>query len=340
MEAAFSTSPMNVLQELRWTGVAPDLIEKSRQGDVNIQSFHEFLKHGKKLSAGAKQGVLLAPTGPYRSVISAIATQTGLLPWWDAYPALGLPLDPTYTEAFVDRLAAEGREIFLLVPRGFRGDVHKGSFTLNDFDEILRKFDKLRGHVHFVLGFENTFPLDYKRRLTTEQVVEEGYEDRVMNYFLAKYQEWLIELGPKIHHYSVANQFTSSSYPLIYDQALELLSAHRENRALHSHYMPHGKVRILDLGGGTGLIARQLTADDPERLVEIYDSSPVMLEVAKAKGVPETRLHLNSVTKLPGADESADGAVSNNVIYLLTPVEIEASFQFAFSSLSRSDKKI
>jgi ubiquinone/menaquinone biosynthesis C-methylase UbiE len=325
MEGAFATDPFNLSEELTKSGIGTDLATLSKQNQVNIMSFHEFLAKGK---AGFSPGaVLLAPTGPYRSVMQAIAEGTGLTPWWKAYETMGLG-KPEHAPEFIERVAHEGQDVYLLVPRDFRGRIHQDSYTLQEFELIVKNFTKLGRKVHFVFGFENTFPLDYENRLSEEDV-HRNYRDNVMRLFLEKFQAWLVELGDKVKHYSFANVFTQSMYPKIYDQVLGQLPAYQALEEMHSRYMPAAGL-ILDLGGGTGLLAKFLMELHPSRHVLIVDNSQAMTGMALAKGLSVVP---NSITSLPFASGSVDGAVCNNVAYLLTKSELDLALSETFRVL-------
>lgn len=335
MEGAFGTAPFNLREEIRKSGVESELMQLARKGEVHVHTFHEFLQKGAQRGL-PKNSVLLAPTGPYRAVMQVVSDHTGLIPWWDAYGQVGLDLNPSHSQEFLERLAEQGRDVYLLVPRDFRGATHAGSHTLREFEYIVSQFEKLRKKVHFVFGFENTFPLDYRNRLSPREV-HRNYRDNIMRLFTSKYQAWLVGLGDRVKHYSFGSMFSASQYPIVYDQALAKLPAHIENRELHSRHMARGTaqspVRILDLGGGTGLVARKLMNEPgTNRVVEIFDMSEAMTNVAIAKGMPKNRVHISDITSLVRrngsriADASVDGAVSNNVVYLLTPEEIHQLF--------------
>jgi len=138
------------------------------------------------------------------------------------------------------------------------------------------------------------------------------------------------------------DEFTyKSKYYEVYDQVLELFDEHRELRELHDDSMPSGNVKIIDAGGGTGLLTRHLKATDPSRSIEIFDLSPEMTGVArknmavaaKEYGIPASDIHISSITDLVRSngqrvpDNSIDGVMANNVLYLLTPEEVLQLFK-------------
>ena len=129
------------------------------------------------------------------------------------------------------------------------------------------------------------------------------------------------------------SEFTNQSrYPSVYDQVLELFAPHRELRKMHSAAMPRGNVRIIDAGGGTGLLTRHLLQDDPQRHIEIFDLSNEMTTVARDKGVNSQNIHVSSITNLvrsdgsPVLNGSIDGVMTNNVIYILSRQQIGEFF--------------
>lgn len=328
MENAFKTTPFNLKEEISRSGIEDELLAAKQFGNVQIHSFHEMLQKSSPASAEA-QPILLAPTGPYRDVVQAISEQVGMIPWWKAHDLVGLPTEPTYTEEFLKRSLKAKRHLYLMIPRNFRED-HAGSFTLNEYEHLLKLFPEYKDQIHFVFGFEHTYPLEFKKRLSPDEV-SKNYATNITRYFTSKYSSWLKKLGDDVKKYRLGIDFNSSLYPLIYDQVLSQLSYHRQLRRLHSQYAPKSRsnsnVSIIDAGGGTGLVARQLLEDDPSRQVEIFDTSESMTRIAIAKATKES-VHLSSILNLRRsngesvANNSVDGITCSNVIYILSKADV------------------
>lgn len=79
--------------------------------------------------------------------------------------------------------------------------------------------------------------------------------------------------------------------------------------------LPAG-ARVLEVGTGTGIHARELLALDPLRYHGL-DLSPGMLAVARARlgGVPTCQLQVGDGTALPFADGSFDGALMSGTLH-------------------------
>ncbi len=198
-EGIFSVKPINVSQEIQ-DSAAEDLIEHAYDNfDVNLDSFHRFLQKYQKSDRTDRKTVLLAPTGPYKSVIQAIADQTGITPWWKAYQDLGIEEDPSNTPEFIDELQKRGYHIVMFIPRQFGETRHNDSYTYEEFIEINKQLSSLGNRLSYVFGFEEVFPLDYEVRISEDEV-RENYHDGVMRMFLRKFQEWLIALGEEVKH--------------------------------------------------------------------------------------------------------------------------------------------
>jgi len=83
-------------------------------------------------------------------------------------------------------------------------------------------------------------------------------------------------------------------------------------------------LQVLDLGTGTGVLAREL-AEAGLRVIAV-DHSPAMLEAARAKlleaGIQGVELRQGEASRLPLADAEVDAAVAHMVLqYLASPLE-------------------
>lgn len=353
MEGAFNTSPIYLKTALRDSEIEDDLLRTTRAG-VDVMTFHKFLQSAADANANAvpiANRMLLARTGEYRNVVQVISEQTRTRPWWLAYGDVGVGLDHSNADQFFDRALAQGKDIYFLVPEHFRTR-HQGTRTLAEFDAALRHLPGHEKQIHFVFGFEQVFPQDYHDRLTRGQTVPRKYTEGVVREFTWNFQRWLVQLGPQVRGFSFGTGlFDESLYPLVYDQVLRRLSFHQQLRALHSQAMPRGnvdpggrvrRVKILDAGGGTGLVAGALVADDATRDVEIFDRSEAMTRVAKGQGL--TDVHISDIQNLVRTDEktvdsnSVDGVVCSNVIYLLSREQIVTFFKEVFRVLKSGGK--
>ncbi len=200
MEGAFSTKSYMLKAEIEESGIAAGLREAAASAPVNVMTFHKFLQQNQSADSTQKS-VLLAPTGPYRSVIKTISDLVKMSPWWNAYKDLGLPLDAAHSERFIEGLLQSGQNIYLLVPKNFR-DVHLASFTYEEYKIILKHLPVYSKQIHFVFGFENTFPLDWSTRIS-ESEVRLHYRDNVMMYFTQTFQKWLKKLGDNVKNYDL-----------------------------------------------------------------------------------------------------------------------------------------
>jgi ubiquinone/menaquinone biosynthesis C-methylase UbiE len=140
-------------------------------------------------------------------------------------------------------------------------------------------------------------------------------------------------------------QFGSEeAYHRVYDEVLLRFEPHQELRELHDSFMPRGQALILDLGGGTGLVARHLKESDPRRRIEIFDQSEAMMEVAVEKGWPRENAHRSNMlnpTRTDGRvveDGTVDGIVTNNALYILSRKEVTELFAKAHRLLKRGGR--
>ncbi|MBP6952131.1 MAG: class I SAM-dependent methyltransferase [Alphaproteobacteria bacterium] len=142
------------------------------------------------------------------------------------------------------------------------------------------------------------------------------------------------------NHISV-NIISSSQ---IYDDVIENFVLYEQLKKLHSKAMPNGDVKIIDAGGGTGLLARHLKAEDPRRDIEIFDLSDKMTAVAINKGMAQTNVHISTMTNLMRSngvkvpDDSIDGVITNHVLYQLSLQEINQFFTEARRVLKKDGK--
>ena len=134
------------------------------------------------------------------------------------------------------------------------------------------------------------------------------------------------------------------SSPQIYDDIIENFVLYGELKRLHSEFMPNGDVKIIDAGGGTGLLARHLKAEDPRRDIEIFDLSEEMTTVAIKKGMAPTNVHISTITSLIKSDGtkvpdgSIDGIMSSHVLYQLSLQEVNQFFTEAYRVLKKDGK--
>lgn len=335
MENVFFTDALALKSEISQTGIAPDLNQLSKSSQIPLVSFHRFLQQSPMKSGG----VLLAATGPYGDVVREVSMTAGLTYWREAYSKLGIVASPANSEIFLEKLLETETPIFFLVPKNFQS-VHAGSHTLAEFTYIKDHWSRFSKQVRFVIGFESVIPLDYETRLNPRDLPTDAQAIALL--FLKKYKRWLESLGDKVKEYSLGSQFSGSLYPLIYDVTLGQIDLHKQMRRLHTQAMPSGSherpSRILDMGGGTGLLARDLEEGEL-REVEIFDSSSEMTKVARRKGVPADRIAISSILNLirsdgrPVGDETVDGVTSSNVFYLLSMEQIQQVFAEAFRVL-------
>ncbi len=125
----------------------------------------------------------------------------------------------------------------------------------------------------------------------------------------------------------------ASAYVTVYDQVLTYFPPHVNVRKLHSEWLPKSGA-ILEVGGGTGLIATSLEDAQSARSVEILDTSPEMLRVALNKGIDQKKVHTSSATDLrrgsvPIPAASIDGIVTNNVLFILSREQVKTVFEEA-----------
>jgi hypothetical protein len=198
-EGVYKASPFDVRSALDESGIADDLEALRPSGTVNIASFHEVLQNKDGHLNNRTRAVLLAPTGPYRDVIQIIADQLDMVPWWQAHGEVGLEMRPEHAEEFLLRILKSGRHIHLLVPKRFR-TLHAGSYTLQEFDILLRLFPQYQNQIHFVFGFEHVYPLDYVQRLSPDQVSQK-YASNITRFFTWKFAHWLKELDKNVKRY-------------------------------------------------------------------------------------------------------------------------------------------
>ncbi len=120
-------------------------------------------------------------------------------------------------------------------------------------------------------------------------------------------------------------------YPQVYDAALKRFPPHRDVRnwhvEAHAQMNKSGGV-YFDLGGGTGLIIEDIVADDLSRVGQIFDLSEEMTEYAAQKELIDPQnIFLGDVRDLKRngvrvPDNSVDGAVSNNMTYMMSEEDI------------------
>lgn len=131
------------------------------------------------------------------------------------------------------------------------------------------------------------------------------------------------------------------SYPSFYNDFIENFVLYEEVKRLHSASMPQGDVKIIDAGGGTGLLARHLKAEDPRREIEIFDLNDDMTRVAIEKGMNPTNIHISTITDLRRSnnirvpDDSIDGIMTNHVLYQLSLEEVNQFFTEAYRVLKK-----
>ncbi|MDP3442469.1 MAG: class I SAM-dependent methyltransferase [Ignavibacteria bacterium] len=131
------------------------------------------------------------------------------------------------------------------------------------------------------------------------------------------------------------------SYLHFYNDITENFVLYRELRNLHSESMPIGDVKIIDAGGGTGLLAKHLKAEDSRREVEIFDLSEPMTKVAIEKGMSPANIHISTITNLIRSngthvpDNSIDGIMTNQVLYQLSLEEVNQFFTEAYRVLKK-----
>lgn len=204
MEGVFSTRSFILKEEVDGSGIASELAAASQKSKINIISFHRLLQNPKNIErAGSGAPVLLAPTGPYKSVINAISNQVKMTPWWKAYEELGLKLDASNSAHFIEKLLQSGRHITLLVPRDFK-NVHLDSYTFEEFNILMSHLPKYGNQIHFVFGFESVYPLNWKERIS-ETEVRDRYRDEVMEFFTKRFQDWLLRVGDNVKRYDLRN---------------------------------------------------------------------------------------------------------------------------------------
>ena len=361
MEGIFDTSPIYLKKALRDSEIEEDLL-RATHAPIDVMTFHKFLQASVGAGQNVERRFLLARTGEYQDVVRIIADQSHTRPWWFAYGDVGLSLNPNNADEFFDRALKQGKEIYFLVPAHFRSR-HQNARTLKEFDSALRHLPGHERQFHFVFGFEHVFPADYRARLIRGQTaVPVRYTSGVVEKFVGEFQKWLVQLGDQVRGFNFGTGlFDESLYPLIYDQVLRRLSFHQQLRRLHSKAMPYGTpsvpVKILDAGGGTGLVAGAAVEEDPNRDVEIFDRSEAMLLQARAQGFSDEILHNSDIQEMVRRDgkivdsNSIDGVMSSNVIYLLNREQILAFFKevhrvlkkggrFSVSSMLKADMKV
>ncbi len=368
----FGTKPIALFAELEQSQIRHDLTHLAELGEVDVKSIHKFLQQAK-LGELAANGVLLDPyeeeANPYRTVMSSIAKKTGLTSWWSVYQEAGINLDPRNSRDFFEYCRTNKKQIYFIVPRNFKSN-YSETVAHSSYQYIQDHFSDLKDLVTFVFGFEHTFPRDFQERLlrnlsssrskqafsiptssrNPRQVLTSAhrqgiYIQQIVEIFLNRFQNWLVDLGSNVRFFSIKSLFHESQYREVYDQVLQHLSYHQILRQTHSQWMPNGDENyhpiILDLGAGTGLVAREMIKSDYHRQVELFDSSTTMLSVAmernakarSVKRIPGNRFHLSDVTHLVRADGnlvpdgSVDGVTMNNVIYLLPMEAVRRTFQ-------------
>ncbi|MEO0335731.1 MAG: methyltransferase domain-containing protein [Pseudomonadota bacterium] len=144
-------------------------------------------------------------------------------------------------------------------------------------------------------------------------------------------------MGDDVRDYTFGTEFTASLYTTVYHQVLKQFDDHRFVRELHDRFMPEGTVfqkpLILDVGAGTGLLSMQLLQADKNRRLMLLEPSPAMSTMSTTEElITEDMLSSASAQDLydtegePFQDESIDGVVTNNMIYLLSREEIRQLF--------------
>ncbi len=105
-----------------------------------------------------------------------------------------------------------------------------------------------------------------------------------------------------------------------YDRYARLLSFGQDPRwrAFLVSRMPANAVRVLDVATGTGAVALELVAAQPERRVVGIDQSAEMLAVARERVDKRIELHQGRAESLPFADAEFDALT---VTYLLRYVD-------------------
>ena len=81
--------------------------------------------------------------------------------------------------------------------------------------------------------------------------------------------------------------------------------------------VPPGTQRVVDLGGGTGLLASALLADLPSVRCDLVDISPEMLDRARARldATGRVTFHQTSFDALPLGDATVDAVVSTFALH-------------------------
>lgn len=324
MEGAFHTGPFYLHKEIEDSEVLPDLRQLAKKSRVHVISFPSFLQ-----KTDSPQGILLAPTGPYFEIIGSIASATSLTPWWRAYGQFGIPLDPANSQSFIQAMIDSARPVYILIPKNFR-TAHKGSHTLQEFELIVDRYTEMADQIHFVFGFEETVPIDYRQRInefsSSDQQLTNTINGPANNQsaslphqlnpavsiaqianassigalFIERYKEWLESLGEDVKDYVFGSEFEKSSYPFVYDEVLAQLPFHIEMRGLHTRYLtettaPHGTNAVFaDLGSGTGLLAGDLQKLLPNATIHQFEPSSEMSAVARKKGDTDPSLIHNS----------------------------------------------
>ena len=114
----------------------------------------------------------------------------------------------------------------------------------------------------------------------------------------------------------------------VIERVLELVRSRSE--AHEAGPQKHGKLRIIDVGTGSGCIALALAKELPHAEIHATDISPAALEIAKANAARHNlleRIHFQQTDLLSGIEKTAIDVVVSNPPYVGTAEEDQVQLE-------------